>query len=110
MKNKLFYFTLIVALLFCKSIILGGSKVETFNLKNGIKVVYKQVEGRNLTALKLCSPVSIAYENTDKAGVTSLLYSVRPKAFLKTWQDIHIWKPLALNRKQNPSGQMILFG
>ena len=76
MKNKLFYFTLIVALLFCKSIILGGSKVETFNLKNGIKVVYKQVEGRNLTALKLCSPVSIAYENTDKAGVTSLLYSV----------------------------------
>lgn len=76
MKNKLFYFILIITLLCCKSIIFGGSKVETFNLKNGIKVVYKQVEGRNLTALKIFSPLSIAYENTDKAGVTTLLYSV----------------------------------
>jgi len=76
MKNKLFYLILTVVLLCCQSIIFGGSKVETFNLKNGIKVVYKQVEGRNLTALKFCSPVSVAYENTDKAGVTTLLYSV----------------------------------
>ena len=76
MKNKLFYFIFFVVLLSCQSIIFGGSKVETFNLKNGIKVVYKQVENGQLTALKICSPVSVAYENADKAGVTTLLYAV----------------------------------
>ena len=76
MKNKLFCFILSAVLLFCQTIILGGTKVETFNLKNGIKVVYKQIQNGQLTALKICSPVSVAYEQTDKAGVTTLLYSV----------------------------------
>jgi len=75
MNNKLFYFTLLICF-FCVQSIFGGDKVEIFNLKNGIKVVYKQVENKDLTALKIFSPVSVAYENKDKAGVTSLLYSV----------------------------------
>ena len=68
--------------IFCYAQIFGGT-VETFNLKNGIKVIYKKTDSVNIVSLKFYSPVSILNEDIAKAGVTSLLYSVMNKSTKK---------------------------
>lgn len=69
-------------LIFCYAQIFGGT-VETFNLKNGIKVIYKKTDTVDIVSLKIYSPVSILNEDVSKAGVTSLLYSVMNKSTKK---------------------------
>ena len=60
-----------------------GGTVETFNLKNGIKVIYKKSDTADIVALKIYSPVSVLKEDVSKAGVTSLLYNVMNKSTKK---------------------------
>ncbi len=57
-----------------------GGTVESFNLKNGIKVIYKKSGTSDIVALKIYSPVSVLHEDVSKAGVTSLLYNVMNKS------------------------------
>ena len=65
--------------MFCSQILFGGT-VETFNLKNGIKVIYKKTDTIAIVSLKIYSPVSVLQENINQAGVTSLLHDVMNKS------------------------------
>ena len=71
--------------------VFGGVSVETFNLDNGIKVIYKHTNTAEIASLKFCSPVSVLHENTAKSGETTLLYSVMSKSTKST-----LWKSLPL--------------
>lgn len=71
-----------IFVIFCYAQIFGGT-VEIFNLKNGIKVIYKKTDTVDIVSLKFYSPVSILHEDVSKAGVTSLLYSVMNKSTKK---------------------------
>ncbi len=77
MKNFLTVFFVITIF---SSMVFGGVSVETFNLDNGIKVIYKHTNTAEIASLKFCSPVSVLHENTAKSGETTLLYSVMSKS------------------------------
>lgn len=76
---KLFVTILFFIMTFC-SITFGGTYVETFNLKNGIKVIFKQTENVEIVSLKFYSPISVLYEDASKSGETALLYAVMNKS------------------------------
>ena len=67
-------------LIFISQFLFAGEIMETFSLKNGIQVIYKQVKTVDIVSLKLCSPISVYNENINKAGVTALMYSVMNKS------------------------------
>lgn len=69
-----------LSLIFVSQFLFAGENMETFSLKNGIEVIYKQVTTVDIVSLKFCSPVSVFYEKEQKAGVTSLMYSVMNKS------------------------------
>ncbi|MCR4663339.1 MAG: insulinase family protein [Endomicrobiaceae bacterium] len=54
--------------------------METFNLNNGIKVIFKQTKSVEILCLKLQSPISVLQEDSSKAGVTVLLYETMMKS------------------------------
>jgi len=74
-------------LVFCNQILFGGI-VETFNLKNGIKVIYKKTDSVEIVSLKFYSPVSVLQENVKLAGVTSLLHDVMNKSTKNRNSDV----------------------
>ena len=72
-----------LSLIFMSQFLFAGETMETFSLKNGIEVIYKQVTTVDIISLKFCSPVSVFYEDKEKDGVTSLMYSVMNKSTKK---------------------------
>ena len=67
-------------LIFMSQFLFAGETMETFSLKNGIQVIYKQVKTVDIVSLKYCSPISVYNEDTNKAGATALMYSVMNKS------------------------------
>ena len=74
------FITILLSLILFGSISFGGTKMETFNLNNGIKVIFKQTKSVEILCLKLHSPISVLQEDSSKSGVTSLLYETMIKS------------------------------
>lgn len=72
--------TILLSILLFTSISFGGNKMETFNLSNGIKVIFKQTKSVEILCLKIHSPISVLYEDSSKSGVTALLYETMIKS------------------------------
>jgi len=72
--------TILLSIAIFSSVSFGGYKMETFNLQNGIKVIFKKTESVEILSLKILSPVSILQENISKSGTTALLYNVMSKS------------------------------
>lgn len=72
--------TIVFSLTIFHSVIFGGSSVETFNLDNGIKVIFKQTKTVDIASVKFYSPISVLHESLDKSGETALLYAVMNKS------------------------------
>ena len=77
MKN---FLTILLFVILFSSITFGGTRMETFNLDNGIKVIFKQTKSVEILCLKINSPVSVINEESSKSGVTSLLYNTMNKS------------------------------
>ena len=75
--------TILLFITLFSSIVFGGTKMETFNLNNGIKVIFKQTKSVEILCLKLNSPISVLQEDYSKSGVTSLLYNSMIKSTKK---------------------------
>ena len=82
-----YLYSVLFIMIFCNQILFGGV-VETFNLKNGIKVIYKKTDSVDIVSLKFYSPVSVLQENVKLAGVTSLLHDVMNKSTKKRNSDV----------------------
>lgn len=82
-----YLYAVLFTMIFCNQILFGGV-VETFNLKNGIKVIYKKTDSVDIVSLKFYSPVSVLQENVKLAGVTSLLHDVMNKSTKKRNSDV----------------------
>ena len=74
------FLTILLSLILFSSISFGGTKMETFNLNNGIKVIFKQTKSVEILCLKIYSPVSVLHEDSSKSGVTALLYNTMNKS------------------------------
>lgn len=75
-----YFITILLSVILFSSISFGGTKMETFNLNNGIKVIFKQTKSVEILCLKLNSPISNLQEDSSKAGVTTLLYETMIKS------------------------------
>lgn len=77
MKN---FIIILLSVIIFSSLSFGGTAVETFNLNNGIKVIFKQTKSVEILSLKIHSPISVLHEDTTKSGETALLYAVMSKS------------------------------
>ncbi len=75
-----YFLTVLFSLTIFSSVIFGGTSVETFNLNNGIKVIFKKTQTVDIASIKFYSPVSTANEDLSKSGVTALMYAVMNKS------------------------------
>ena len=78
-----YFLTTLLSIILFTSISFGGTKMEIFNLNNGIKVIFKQTKSVEILCLKLHSPISVIHEKSSKSGVTSLLYNSMIKSTKK---------------------------
>lgn len=74
------FVAILLSIILFSSTSFGGTKMETFNLNNGIKVIFKQTKSVEILCLKLHSPISVINEESSKSGVTSLLYNTMNKS------------------------------
>jgi predicted Zn-dependent peptidase len=49
-----------------------GIKMESFRLKNNIKVIFKKTSGVNVVSMRIFTPVSVINETSDNAGISYL--------------------------------------
>lgn len=77
------FLTILLSLILFSSVSFGGTKMETFNLNNGIKVIFKQTKSVEILCLKIHSPISVINEEIYKSGATALLYSTMNKSTKK---------------------------
>ena len=82
------FLTILLSLILFTSISFGGTKMETFNLNNGIKVIFKQTKSVEILCLKLNSPISVLHEESSKSGVTALLYNTMNKSTNKRTSEV----------------------
>ena len=83
-----YFLTILLSVILFSSISFGGTKMEIFNLNNGIKVIFKQTKSVEKKCLKLHSTVSVLNEEPSKSGVTSLLYNVMNKSTNRRTADV----------------------
>ncbi len=83
-----YFLTILSFLILFSSISFGGTKMETFYLNNGIKVIFKQTKSVEILCLKINSPISVLHEESSKSGVTALLYNTMNKSTNKRTADI----------------------
>jgi predicted Zn-dependent peptidase len=58
------------------------AKIETFNLSNGIKVIFDKTDGVKVASIKVWTPVSVIDENKKNAGISNLLNLVMEESTL----------------------------
>ena len=75
-----YFLTILLSVILFSSTSFGGTKMETFSLNNGIKVIFKQTKSVEILCLKIHSPISVLNEESSKSGVTSLLYNTMNKS------------------------------
>ena len=75
-----YFLTILLSVITFSSLSFGGTKMETFNLDNGIKVIFKQTKSVEILSLKFHSPISVLREDLSKSGETALLYAVMSKS------------------------------
>ena len=78
-----YFLTTLLSIILFTSISFGGTKMEIFNLNNGIKVIFKQTKSVEILCLKIHFPISVLQEESSKSGVTSLLYNSMIKSTKK---------------------------
>ena len=83
-----YFITILLSVILFSSISFGGTKMETFNLNNGIKVIFKQTKSVEILCLKIHFPISVLQEESSKSGVTSLLYNSMIKSTKKRNAEI----------------------
>ena len=82
------FLTILLSIILFSSISFGGTKMETFNLDNGIKVIFKQTKSVEILCLKIHYPISVINEESSKSGVTSLLYNTMNKSTKKRTVEV----------------------
>ena len=83
-----YFLTILLSVILFSSTSFGGTKMETFSLNNGIKVIFKQTKSVEILCLKIHSPISVLNEESSKSGVTSLLYNTMNKSTNKRNAEI----------------------
>ena len=78
-----YFLTILLSVILFSSTSFGGTKMETFSLNNGIKVIFKQTKSVEILCLKFHFPISVLQEESSKSGVTSLLYNSMIKSTKK---------------------------
>ncbi len=73
------FLIILLSIVIFSSLSFGGTTMETFNLPNGIKVIFKQTKSVEILSLKFHSPISVLQEDISKSGETALLYAVMSK-------------------------------
>lgn len=77
---------ILISLLFVSVVLTGvcekafGGKMEVFTLKNNIKVIFCKTEGVEVASVKIFTPVSVLYENSNNYGMSSLVSKIMVKA------------------------------
>ncbi|MDR0822706.1 MAG: insulinase family protein [Endomicrobium sp.] len=62
--------------------------MQTFNLKNNVKVLFEKTGGAKVFSLKVFSPISAISEDLSKAGVSALTNNLMQKATAKRSKEI----------------------
>ena len=82
------FLTILLSVILFSSMSFGGTKMDVFNLDNGIKVIFKQTKSVEILCLKLNSPISVLHEESSKSGVTALLYNTMNKSTNKRTSEV----------------------
>ena len=80
LKNKMKKFIWLIAVLFLSAQHAFGGDMESFDLKNNIKVIFNKTSGVEVVSVRILTPVSVICENQDNAGISYLTAKMMTKS------------------------------
>lgn len=73
-------FIWLIAVLFLSAQHAFGGDMESFDLKNNIKVIFNKTSGVEVVSVRILTPVSVICENQDNAGISYLTAKMMTKS------------------------------